>query len=147
MGGAPVKGVTAKQQFYAWMVHHGFVVLRSHQSFAASGSWWWRVRYGRKVFGDGWALADLLHNLHYSILDPEFGDNDLGFVNEAIPNYLRRVGADLDSRLVCMLVGFHDAVPPEWQDRLTWHPSPELRAVVERATAATVVDLDPYPPT
>ena len=120
--------MSPKQIIYSQLIHHGFVMLRVYQSWAAYGSWWSRLfRYPRKHFQHGHALADLLHNIHRSILVPEFTDNDFGFINHAIPTFLRRAGSEVEVRLASFLVQFHDAVPSEQRDQLTWHPSEELR--------------------
>ena len=120
---------SAKQRLYCLLIHHGFVTLRCHQSFAAYGSWWWLIRHRRGVFREGYALANLLHNIHYTILQPEFTEADIGFINEAIPVYIRQVEGEIDTRLVGLLLAFYDAVPSTLRERLTWHPSEDLRAL------------------
>jgi hypothetical protein len=64
-------------------------------------------------------------------LDPRsrIRENDLSFVNIAIPTYLRRVDPDFEPDILSLLVAFYDAVPPQWRSQLTWHPSDELRWV------------------
>jgi hypothetical protein len=125
-----------KQFIYCRLMNHGFVMLRAQQSWAAYQSWWWLFRYRRRFFRQGYALANLLHNLHRSILDPEFGENDLGFVNHAIPRYLKQVGGEVEPYLVGLLLAFYESVPPQLRERLTWHPSTELRSLDPRRVEA-----------
>jgi hypothetical protein len=125
-----------KQYIYAELIYHGFLMLRAQQSMAAHASWWWLFKHRRTVLGQGYALADLLHNLHHSILVPEFTDNDLGFVNHAIPVYIKQVRGNVDPHLAGLLLAFHEAVPPDQKHRLTWHPSDELRSLTSRGRPA-----------
>ena len=120
--------MSPKQHIYCRLMYDGFVRLRAHQAWAAHGSWWWLL-WHRKIFRQGYALADLLHNLHRSILEPEFGPNDLGFINCAIPVYLKRVGGDIETQMASLFVAFYDAVPEPLRGQLTWHPSAELRQI------------------
>jgi hypothetical protein len=119
-----------KQHIYCQLMNHGFIRLRAYQSWAAHGSWWWLL-WHRKLFRQGYALANLLHNMHRSILEPEFGPNDLSFINHAIPAYLQQVGGDIESPMASLLVAFYDAVPEPLRGQLTWHPSAELRRKAE----------------
>lgn len=132
-----------KQHIYCRLMHHGFVALRMQQSWAADGSWWWLFRHRKQVFRQGYALANLLHNLHRSILEPEFGENDISFINQAIPAYLREVGSEIELPVVAQLVAFYDAVPEQLCERLTWHPGPELRAKVRELMSRQAEELAP----
>jgi hypothetical protein len=119
--------VTAKQSIYRWLIHHGFVALRAREAHAAYGSWWWLLRHRRPFCGYGVALANLLHRLHETVLEPEFTETDLSFLNHAVPRFLQEVGAMADGSLIAMLVQLHDAVPEARRAELTWHPSESQR--------------------
>jgi hypothetical protein len=123
--------VSPKQAVYGWLIHHGFVELRAREAHAAFGSWWWRVRYGRRFNGYGVALANLLHRLHETVLEPRFTETDLSFLNHAVPRFLQQVGPSADPGLVAMLVQLHDAVPAEQRPGLTWHPDESQRRAAE----------------
>jgi hypothetical protein len=123
--------VSPKQTVYRWLIHHGFVELRVRESHAAFASWWWLFRYRRRFCGYGVALANLLHRLHETVLEPEFTETDFGFLNHAVPHFLQQVGAAADAGLIAMLVQLHDAVPEEQRSRLTWHPDGSQRRVAE----------------
>jgi hypothetical protein len=135
-----------KQEILCRLLRHGFVRFRTQQSWAASGSCWWLFRHHRKMFRYGYALADLLHNLDRSILEPEFVERDLWFINSAIPYFLRQVGGEVEPYLAGLLLAFYEAVPPELKERLTWHPAEDLRAIdPRRAEEASLPDAEPGP--
>jgi hypothetical protein len=123
--------VSPKQTVYLWLIHHGFVELRMRESHAAGGSCWWLFRHRRRFCGYGVALANLLHRLDETVLQPEFTETDFGFLNQAVPRFLHEVGDEANTGLVAMLVQLHDAVPKELQSQLTWHPSESHRRSVE----------------
>lgn len=123
--------MSPKQTVYRWLIHHGFVELRMRESHAAGSSWWWLFRHRRRFCGYGVALANLLHRLHETVLQPEFTETDFGFLNHAVPRFLHEVGDEAKTGLMAMLVQLHDAVPEELKSQLTWHPSESHRRSVE----------------
>jgi hypothetical protein len=123
--------MTPKQSIYRWLIHHGFVEMRAHEAHAAFGSWWWLLRHRRQFCGYGVALANLLHRLHETILEPGFTETDLSFLNHAVPRFLQQVGAAADAGLVAMLVQLHDVVPEEQRAELTWHPDDSHRRMAD----------------
>jgi hypothetical protein len=127
--------VSPKQAAYLWLIHHGLVELRARESHAAYSSWWWLFRYRRRFCGYGSALANLLHRLYETVLEPGFTETDFGFLNHAVPRFLKQVGAQADAGLVAMLVQLHDAVPEEQRPRLTWHPDESQRWMAEARQA------------
>jgi hypothetical protein len=146
LGVRPQEGfsrVSPKQAVYRWLIHHGFVEMRVRESHAAFGSWWWLVRHRRRFCGYGASLANLLHRLHETVLEPGFTETDLGFLNHAVPRFLREVGPAADAGLVAMLVQLHDAVPAEQRPGLTWHPDESLRRVASATLAEPGAAPDP----
>lgn len=123
--------MSPKQAVYRWLIHHGFVELRMRESHAAGASWWWLLRHRRRFCGYGVALANLLHRLHETVLEPEFTETDFGFLNLAVPRFLQQLGDEAHTGLVAMLVQLHDAVPEELQSKLTRHPSESHRRSAE----------------
>ena len=101
--------MSPKQAVYQWLIHHGFVELRMRESHAVGGSWWWLFRHRRRFCGYGVALANLLHRLHETVLQPEFTETDLGFLNHAVPRFLQQVGDEANTGLVAMLVQLSEA--------------------------------------
>jgi hypothetical protein len=111
-------------------MHFGFVELRVILGMGAEDPGW--LVHHRELFDQGCELANLLHNMPASILDPEFGECDINFINIAIPVYLERAGEPPNRELLSLLIAFHDAVPSgSLRDRITWHPTKELRRWVE----------------
>jgi hypothetical protein len=133
--------VSPKQAIYCWLIHYGFVYLRGNEGAAASHRWWhfWWDR--RRLHGYGWALANLLHRLDQTVLEPDFGEIDLSFLNHAVPQFLRQVGNDVEPSLTVMLVQLHDAVPDHQRTRLTWHPTEAQRRLVDERLAS-IPDAD-----
>jgi hypothetical protein len=137
--------VTPKQTIYCWLIHHGFVEMRVRESHAAYASWWWQVRYRRQVCGYGAALANLLHNLDQTILEPGFTKRDLSFLNQAVPRFLKQVGESADTSLVWMLVQLHDVVPESERAEVTWHPDESLLRRVEEMARSQEAALATLP--
>lgn len=125
--------VSRKQEICVALINHGFVQLRMQQSSAASGSWWWLFRHRRRVFRYGFELANLLHRMGQTVTHPEFTEMDLSFINHAIPRFLANRYNHWDQRVLDLLVQFHDAVPDEMSNKVTWHPPDSLRDSVRES--------------
>jgi hypothetical protein len=102
------------------------------QHSAATASTAWLLEH-RDDFRYGFALADLLHRVHGSIVEPDFLENDITFINFAIPDYLRVVGAGVEPAVVKRFVLLYDAVPETMRKLLTWQPTQAHRQVAARA--------------
>jgi hypothetical protein len=118
--------MSRKQEIYAEMIWLGFVALRAICGSGASVGW------DRQECEQGWSVANLLHNASGSILLPEYTDNDINFINLAIPHYLEGPQGIFEHEFCRLLIEFHDLVPDELRAQITWHPSEELRRAVER---------------
>jgi hypothetical protein len=119
---------SVKQEILCWLVGDGFTILRAIQSSAAHHSLWW-ISQHRKSFDYGFALANLLHRVHISIAEPDFVENDITFINFAIPRFLGKAGANADPSIVKRLVAFYDAAPEELKTSLEWQPTPAHREI------------------
>ncbi len=71
--------MSRKQEIYRELLRFGLPYLRSVWSLR----WWERARR-RALYEE----AEFLHNLGVSILDPEFGDHDLWFLNHQARRFL-----------------------------------------------------------
>lgn len=80
----------------------------------------------------GFEQANFLHRVHASILEPEYLDNDISFINFAFPCHIRRLGDHLEAEIATLIVEFYDGVPDHLRSQLSWHPSPNLRALAEQ---------------
>jgi hypothetical protein len=83
----------------------------------------------QEAFGDGFEEANLLHHVHCSILEPEYVENDIGFINWGFRVYTERLGDRLSAETAALMVAFYEDVPDELRSRLKWQPSAELRAL------------------
>jgi hypothetical protein len=93
---------------------------------------WWKVLRGRRTFNAyGYALANLLHRLHETILDPDFTETDITFLNQAVPQFFSQVSGAEDPTLIAMIVQLHDAVPEPQRPLITWHPNKSQRQCFE----------------
>ncbi len=77
----------------------------------------------------GWELANFLHNVPSSILEPGYVDNDLTFINWAFPHLIERLGDRLRAEIAPLMLEFYEGVPDNLRAELTWHPSIEFRAM------------------
>jgi hypothetical protein len=71
--------------------------------------------------------ANFLHRVHGSILEPEYVDNDITFINWAFPVHIQRLGDRLGSESAALMLEFYDGVPEGLRSQLEWHPSAEFR--------------------
>jgi hypothetical protein len=83
----------------------------------------------QEAFGDGFEEANLLHHVHCSILEPEYVENDIGFINHGFRVYSERLGDRLSAETAALMVAFYEDVPDGLRSRLKWQPSAELRAL------------------
>ena len=114
-----------KQHIYCRLMQHAFVRFRAEWSWVGWGSWWWLLRH-RRAFRASHALADLLHNMPWAILEPEFGPDDVGFVNSTVPYFLRLAGGQVEPQVAGLLLALYEAIPSQLREQLTWHPSEEF---------------------
>jgi len=125
--------MSIKQEIYGALINHGFVQFRVQQSSAARGSWWCVLRRRRRVFRYGFELANLLHRIGETVINPEFTETDVSFINHAIPRFLADKNNHWDERVLDLLVQLYDAVPDEMSNRLTWHPSDSMRRTLQES--------------
>src|SRR5262249_27628731 len=92
--------------------------------------------------GDGFEEANLLHHVHCSILEPEYVDNDISFVDWGFRVYVERLGDRLSAETAALMLEFYEGVPEELRSRLEWHPSAELRELAAPMHAGRVVAPD-----
>jgi hypothetical protein len=105
------------------------------EAHAAYTSWWRLLRHRRKICGYGYALTNLLHNLSWTILEPNFVERDITFLNIAVPEFFLRVGNQAPDNLITTLVRLHDSVPEEMRSQLTWHPNELHRRMTDECNA------------
>src|SRR5262245_55282588 len=65
----------------------------------------------REAFEVGWEEANFLHHVHVSILEPEYVDNDISFINWAFPTHIERLGAGLGAGTARLMLEFYEGVP------------------------------------
>src|SRR5277367_6650290 len=65
-------GVSRKQEIYREFLQFGLPCLRSVRSVR-----WWQTARRRALYVE----AEFLHNLYVTILEPEFMDHDIWFLN------------------------------------------------------------------
>ena len=74
-----------------------------------------------------WDQANFLHNVHQSILDPEFKEEDVWFINTAFRTLVERLGSWIPQKTAGLMIEFHDLVPPGLREKVTWEPDQELK--------------------
>jgi hypothetical protein len=75
----------------------------------------------------GWEQANFLHNVPGSILEPEYVDNDISFINWAFPVHIERLGDRLWPETARLMLEFYEGVPEHLRPQLQWHPDEAFR--------------------
>ena len=126
--------VSRKQQILCEFLHGGLVSLRLTCGMGESLSWWSLLRH-REIFRIGWEEANFLHNMHLSISEAEFLENDVSFINLAFPAHIKRLGPRISQRKASLMVEFYDLVPQHLRGGVTWRPNEELRRLAGETNA------------
>ena len=124
-----------KQQILCELLHSGLVSLRLTCGMGEKLSWWSLLR-NREIFRIGWEEANFLHNVPQSILEAEFLENDLGFINFDFPAHVKRLGTRLSRQKASLMIEFYDLVPQHLRGKVTWRPSEELKRFAGETGAA-----------
>jgi hypothetical protein len=95
---------------------------------------WWRVFESREIFRVGAEEANFLHNIHLSILEAEFVENDVGFINFAFPTYIKRLGPRMSQQKARLMIEFCDLVPEHLRGKISWQPSVEFKRLAAGAS-------------
>jgi hypothetical protein len=105
---------TPKQVVYREMLHCTLPHLRNISTWP-----WWRRLRDRSASYE----AELVHNLPVSMFDPEFGEQDIWFLNAQARTYCRECSPDL-SRLypeqVKRIRELFSLIPPPLRTKLQW---------------------------
>ncbi len=106
--------MSRKQEIYRELLMFGLPYLRTVRSLR-----WWQSKRRLALYEE----AEFLHNLYVSILEPEFVEHDLWFLNHQARRYL----ADADPRhAVCfehhrrLIQELVSLVPERLRARLEW---------------------------
>jgi hypothetical protein len=110
-----------QQEIQAELMKRGFVHLRSQFCLSWREIFAWLFSRPRR-WQYSQDLANLLHRIGESILEPSLTDLDVSFINHAIPCFLEKPANRWDRRLMQLLVQFHDAAMQERASEITWHP-------------------------
>jgi hypothetical protein len=81
-------------------------------------------------------LADLylIHKIPLSILDPDYTENDIMFINWGVKNYVMEIGDSIDPRVADNILRIVDGVPGNLRDRITWTVPDWLRELQQQIT-------------
>jgi hypothetical protein len=133
-----------KQVIYCRLLYHGLLHLRA---ICGGGAWGTdkEVLALREEFRLGQEHANFLHRVHSSILQPEYVDNDLTFINWAFPVHIQRFGDQLDADTASLMLEFYKGVPDSLRSQLEWHPSPEFLRLAGSARRAQPSEGDAPP--
>lgn len=123
-----------KQVIYTRLLQWGILHLRMLCSRAAHVTAEEVLRL-REAFEVGWEQANFLHRVHGSILEPEYVDNDITFINWAFPAHIRRLPDHIGAETAALMLEFYEGVPEHLRSQLTWHPTPEFRQLASQSSA------------
>ncbi|MCB9853898.1 MAG: hypothetical protein H6819_12430 [Phycisphaerales bacterium] len=110
-----------KQKILAELMEWLICVSRNPQSWTM----WHRLRHGRRyhrAFDD----LNLIHRIPHSILDAEYEDNDISFINWGISRYVADRNMSIDISVAWLLIEFVKDVPDDRRGELTWTPPQAL---------------------
>lgn len=124
-----------KQVIYCRLLYDGLLHLRAVCAAGAGGSDE-QVLALRKEFELGHQQANFLHRVHGSILDPEYVDNDVTFINWAFSVHIRRMGARLTRETAALMLEFYEGVPDDLRPQLQWHPDAAFRGLAGEVGSA-----------
>jgi len=125
---------TRKQVIYCRLLYNGLLYLRMLCGCADRATAEELAGFQRE-FEIGSEQANFLHNVHLSILEPEYLDNDITFVNFAFPCHIERLGDRLDSDTAALMLEFYEGVPEALRPRLSWHPGEAFRLLAAQGRA------------
>lgn len=125
---------TRKQEIYCRLLYDGILELRM---ICSGGEWGTdeKVLAMREEFQYGNDLANFLHRVPGSILEPGYVDNDITFINLAFPCHIERFGNRLGAETAALMLEFYEGVPDGLRAQLSWHPSAEFRSLAEQKHA------------
>ena len=123
-----------KQQIYCRLLYRGLIFLRSICGQATHLTAEELLR-SQRTFEVGWQHANFLHHVHVSILEPDYVENDIGFINFAFPCHVERLGDMLSPETTALMLEFYEGVPESLRPQLTWHPSEEFRRLAGRGAS------------
>ena len=105
---------SAKQVLYREMLHWSLPHLRNVSTWP-----WWRRLRDRSAYFE----AELVHNLPVAVLEPDFGEHDIWFLNEQARDYCQQCNAQV-SYLYPSQVGrireLFSLVPEHMRSKLRW---------------------------
>ena len=120
-----------KQEIYCEILGLGIMHLRSLFSAAKlelKGATEQSLLDLQKTLQQGFDGANFLHNIHLTVLEPDYVEMDLSFINLAFPIYINRLGETIPPQLVELMLEFYDLVPTHLRSQLSWHPSLQFRS-------------------
>jgi hypothetical protein len=109
--------MSRKQEIFKEMLRWGIPFIRDQQAKGA-----WHRMNDRASFLE----AQLLHSLPNSLLDEDFTENDLWFLNQHARAYLKECSPSLSRNYAFhqqMITELFTLVPPAWHAKLQW-PGP-----------------------
>ena len=122
-----------KQEIYCELLQWGILHLRL---LCGAGEGWTTEKrfHVRDACEIGWEEANFLHRVHVSILEPEYVDNDISFINWAFPAHIERLGNHLWPEVAKLMLEFYEGVPHTLRPQITWHPTEEFKQLVMQGT-------------
>ena len=106
--------MSRKQEIYSEILFWALPYIRNAQS-----NGWWRRARDRSCFNE----AQFIHSLPNLILEPEFGDGDLWFLNHHARHYFEEADAGRCPNAVAhrpLVAELHALVPEKLRPALAW---------------------------
>jgi hypothetical protein len=103
--------MSRKQEIYRELLWSGLPVLRNSFTYPV---WSWVI--SRRKLG---AIAELIHNLPVSVLEPDFTPHDIHFMNHQARYYCEATTISTEPFLE-LLRELFQIIPQDCRGRLTW---------------------------
>jgi hypothetical protein len=129
-----------KQLIYCRLLYNGLIHLRMLCGCVNRASAE-EIAGLQREFAIGWERANFLHNVHLSILEQEYVDNDITFINFAYPVYIEGLGDRLSPETAGLMLEFYEGVPAALRFQLSWHPSKEFRLLAAQGRANQALQM------
>ena len=106
-----------KQRILTELLYDRIIIARG----LVPGTLWTRIRHG-KACQWAWDELNFIHNIPFSLLEEEYTDNDIDFINFGIGYYLEGHLQKVSNHLAWLLIEFIEGVPENRKNEVTWTP-------------------------
>ena len=113
--------MSRKQEIYQQILLHCLPGSRNALSGCVFVPWWrWFSPRWKQYIWNSYARAEFVHNLPVSILEPEFTEHDLWFLNVQARSFFEDPKVEANSLLAELVKELIEIMPTEMKNSLEW---------------------------